>query len=69
MSRHLSLVHATSAGYWRGWPSAVNHVRLAVSQILVQSITFANAIARVRETTRERKQSSLTQPIRFSCQK
>ena len=34
MCRYLSSIHATSAGYWRGRPNAVNHVCLAASQIL-----------------------------------
>jgi hypothetical protein len=59
MSRHLSLVHATSAGY----------CAVGLALYWAHSITFADSVARVREATPERKQVDSTNSIPFSCQK
>src|SRR6266566_2721414 len=59
MSRHLSLVHATSAGY----------CAVGLALYWAHSITFADSVARVRGATHERKRSRLTQPIPCCCQK
>ena len=53
MSRHLSLVHATSAGC----------CAVGLALYWAHSITFADSVARVREATRERKQVDSTNSI------
>jgi hypothetical protein len=47
MCRHLSLIHATSAGYWRGRRSAVKHVCLAASQILSTQYHWGTTTSRM----------------------
>jgi hypothetical protein len=53
MSRHLSLVHATSAGC----------CAVGLALYWAHSITFAGSVARVREATPERKQVDSTNSI------
>jgi hypothetical protein len=53
MSRHLSLVHATSAGC----------CAVGLALYWAHSITFADSVARVREATRERRQVDSTNSI------
>ncbi len=64
MFRHLSLVHATSAGDWRGRLTAVNHVCSVARQIMHTQYHSCDSIVRSRESTCERKESRLTRPIR-----
>src|SRR5271169_2597207 len=53
MSRHLSLVHATSAGC----------CAVGLALYWAHSITLADSVARVPEATRERKQVDSTNSI------
>jgi 2-methylcitrate dehydratase PrpD len=62
MSRHLSLVHATSAGCCA--VGLAHDGECGKDELYwAHSITFADSVARVREATRERRQVDSTNSI------